>query len=183
MARWFSKMIRFKFGHASVTWENQVLWLDGVRLLTFTYFESKRTIRRCRKEIPNCQSCLSQGKAVMSQKVLVVDDSGVMRKIVIRSLAAVGITDVVEAADGAKGFEAFQAESFDMVLTDWNMPNRSGLELLQDIRGAGSDVPVIMITTEAEKTRVLEAIQAGASDYLAKPFEQDTLREKLEKYV
>lgn len=119
----------------------------------------------------------------MSLKALVVDDSGVMRKIVIRSLAAVGITDVVEAADGSKGFDAFQADAFDMVLTDWNMPNRSGLELLQDIRHAGSEVPVIVITTEAEKSRVLEAIQAGASDYLAKPFEQDTLRKKLEKYL
>lgn len=124
-----------------------------------------------------------QRARLMSQKVLVVDDSGVMRKIVCRSLAAVGVTDVVEAVDGADAFEAFQRDSFDMVLTDWNMPNKTGIELLKDIRGTGSTVPVIMITTEAEKGRVLEAIQAGASDYLAKPFEQDTLREKLEKFT
>ncbi len=116
-------------------------------------------------------------------KVLVVDDSGVMRKIIIRSLNAVGVNDTVEAGDGAEGFTAFKADSFDMVLTDWNMPVRSGLELVQDIRGTGSQVPIIMITTEAQKTQVIAAIQAGVTDYLTKPFESDDLRAKLDKYV
>ena len=116
-------------------------------------------------------------------KVLVVDDSGVMRKIIIRSLNAVGVNDTAEAADGAEGFTAFQAGNFDMVLTDWNMPVRTGLELVQDIRGTGSQVPIIMITTEAQKTQVIAAIQAGVTDYLTKPFESDDLRAKLDKYV
>lgn len=116
-------------------------------------------------------------------KVLVVDDSGVMRKIIIRSLNAVGVTDTAEAGDGAEGFTAFQADSFDMVLTDWNMPVRTGLELVQDIRGSGSQVPIIMITTEAQKNQVIAAIQAGVTDYLTKPFEADDLRAKLDKYV
>ena len=64
---------------------------------------------------------------------------------------------------------------FDLVMTDWNMPNKNGLELLQEIRGGGRAVPVIMITTEAEAGRVKEAIEAGVNDYLAKPFENDVL--------
>ena len=116
-------------------------------------------------------------------KVLVADDSGVMRKIIIRSLNAVGISDIVEAADGAEGWEQLQANPVDLVLTDWNMPNVSGLDFLRKIRESGSDLPVIMVTTEAEKAKVIEAIQAGVTDYLCKPFESDELREKLEKYI
>ncbi len=116
-------------------------------------------------------------------KVLVADDSGVMRKIIIRSLNAVGVTDVVEAADGQDGWTKFQAEPFDFVLTDWNMPEMTGLEFLKAIRGSGSTVPVIMVTTEGEKAKVIEAIQAGVTDYLCKPFEAEELRDKLDKYV
>ncbi|HAC89623.1 MAG TPA: two-component system response regulator [Planctomycetaceae bacterium] len=116
-------------------------------------------------------------------KVLVVDDSGVMRKIIVRSLNAVGVTDVVEAGDGQEAFEKFQAESFELVLTDWNMPVRNGLELVKDIRGSGSKVPIMMVTTEAQKSQVITAIQAGVTDYLTKPFENETLRKKLDKYV
>ncbi len=116
-------------------------------------------------------------------KVLVADDSGVMRKIIIRSLNAVGVTDVVEAADGAEGWDQLQANPVDLVLTDWNMPNVSGMEFLRKIRESGSDLPVIMVTTEAEKAKVIEAIQAGVTDYLCKPFESEELREKLEKYI
>ncbi len=115
-------------------------------------------------------------------KVLVADDSGTMRKIIIRSLNAVGIQDVVEAVDGQEAFTKFQSEIFDLVLTDWNMPNKNGLDLVKDIRNEKSTVPVVMITTEGEKSRVLEAIQAGVSDYLLKPFTSDTLREKLDKF-
>ncbi len=116
-------------------------------------------------------------------KVLVADDSGVMRKIIIRSLNAVGVTDVVEAGDGKEGWTAFQADSFDIVLTDWNMPEMTGLDFLKQIRGSGSTVPVIMITTEGERGKVIEAIQAGVTDYLCKPFEAEELRDKLDKYV
>jgi len=119
----------------------------------------------------------------MSSKVLVVDDSGVMRKIIVRSLNVVGVTDIVEAEDGEQAFKAFQAEPFDLVLTDWNMPVRGGLDLVNDIRATGSQVPIIMVTTESERDRVLEAIKAGANDYLAKPFEASVLREKLERHV
>ena len=116
-------------------------------------------------------------------KVLVVDDSGIMRKIIIRSLNACGVSDIVEGANGNEGLAAFQSGPVDIVLTDWNMPEMSGLELLQAIRATGSAVPVIMITTEGDKSSVIEAVQAGVTDYLCKPFEQDELRDKLDKYV
>lgn len=119
----------------------------------------------------------------MSNKVLVVDDSGTMRKIIIRSLNVVGWTEIVEACDGNEGLAAFQSEPFRLVMTDWNMPNKSGIELTREIRASGSKVPIFMVTTEGEKGRVLEAIQAGITDYLVKPFSADMLREKLSKFA
>ena len=118
----------------------------------------------------------------MGKTVLVADDSSTMRKIILRSLQAVGVPDAVEAADGVEAVAKFQQHSIDLVLTDWNMPNKSGLEVIREIRALNAKVPIIMVTTEAEKTRVLEAIQAGVSDYLVKPFTAETLREKLEKH-
>jgi two-component system chemotaxis response regulator CheY len=118
----------------------------------------------------------------MSARVLVADDSSTMRKIILRSLSAVGIPSAIEAADGEEAINLFQPGEFDLVLTDWNMPRKNGLEVIQEIRKQDTDVTIIMVTTEAEKSRVLEAIQAGVSDYLVKPFTADTLREKLEKH-
>lgn len=118
----------------------------------------------------------------MSDRALVVDDSGVMRKVIVRSLNAVGFTDIVEAADGAEAFRMLQETTVSLVLTDWNMPNKSGIELTRDIRATGSTVPIFMITTEGERSRVVEAIQAGVNDYLLKPFTPEQVREKLDKY-
>ena len=115
-------------------------------------------------------------------RVLVVDDSSTMRKIILRSLNAVGVTDTAEAGDGSEAVAMFKKGEFDMVLTDWNMPGKTGLEVVQEIRAQDANIPIIMITTEAEKGRVMQAIQAGVSDYLVKPFTADTLREKLEKH-
>ena len=116
-------------------------------------------------------------------RVLVVDDSGTMRKIIIRSLNSLGVTETVEAADGNQALQLFQGQAFDAILTDWNMPNMNGLELLKAVRGAGSKLPVILITTESEKTRIVEAVQAGVSDYLVKPFDSESLRAKLERFI
>jgi len=118
----------------------------------------------------------------MSTRVLVADDSSTMRKIILRSLQAVGVTEATEAADGSEAVSLFKPGEFEMVLTDWNMPGKTGLEVTQEIRAQDANVPIIMITTEAEKGRVMQAIQAGVSDYLVKPFTADTLREKLEKH-
>ena len=119
----------------------------------------------------------------MSEKVLVVDDSGTMRKIITRALNSVGFSDIVEAADGNEAMEAFGRDAFQLIMTDWNMPNKSGIELTREIRATGSKVPIFMVTTEGERGRVIEAIQAGITDYLVKPFSQDTIREKLGKYA
>lgn len=118
----------------------------------------------------------------MSARVLVADDSATMRKIIMRSLNAVGIPTATEASDGNEAVQTFAPGQFDLVLTDWNMPGKTGLEVIKEIRAKDAKVPIIMITTEAEKSRVLAAIEAGVSDYLVKPFTPDTLREKLAKH-
>ena len=115
-------------------------------------------------------------------KVLVADESSTMRKIILRSLQAVGVPEAVEAADGVEAVALFKPGDFDLVLTDWNMPGKTGLEVIQEIREQDTKVPIIMVTTEAERGRVIQAIQAGVSDYLVKPFSADTLRKKLEKH-
>ena len=117
-------------------------------------------------------------------KVLLVDDSGVMRKIIARGLSSLWVDEVVEAADGVEALAKFgDGVGFDLILTDWNMPNMNGLELIQSIRGAGHKLPIMMITTESEKSQVLLAIQAGVNDYLVKPFDQDMLQMKLERVL
>lgn len=117
-------------------------------------------------------------------KVLLVDDSGVMRKIIARSLNSLWIDEVIEAADGVEALEVFKdGEGFDLVLTDWNMPRMNGLELVQAIRAAGHKLPIMMVTTETEKEQVVKAIQAGVNDYLVKPFDQDMLTMKLERVL
>ncbi len=118
----------------------------------------------------------------MSIRVLVADDSSAMRKMIIRSLNAVGVTDIVEACDGAEAISMFDSANVQMVMLDWNMPEMNGLEVLQEIRVQGSDVPVMMVMTKAEKQYILAAIQVGVTDYIVKPFTAALLREKLEKY-
>jgi two-component system chemotaxis response regulator CheY len=117
-------------------------------------------------------------------KILVVDDSATMRKIIIRSLLAVGVdeTRIVEAADGKEAIAIYRPGEFKAVLTDWNMPGATGIEVIKAIRVQDAEVPIIMVTTESEKRAVLEAISAGVTDYLSKPFEAETLREKLIKH-
>jgi len=115
--------------------------------------------------------------------VLVVDDSGTLRTIQKRCLNKLGVTDVVEEEDGLKALHKFEAGSFDLVVTDWNMPNMDGLTLLKEIRKRNALIPVVMVTTEAERSRVMEAVAAGVSDYLVKPFTSEGLREKLKKWV
>jgi len=118
----------------------------------------------------------------MSVRVLVADDSSTMRRIILRSLQVVGVSEATEAADGTEAVSLFKPGEFDLVLTDWNMPGKTGLEVIQEVRRQDANVPIIMITTETEKSRVMQAIQAGVSDYLVKPFTADMLREKLEKH-
>lgn len=123
----------------------------------------------------------STGKYVMSHRVLVVDDSGPMRAIVIRNLKSLGIEEIVEAADGDEALKLFRSSSFGVVITDYNMPNMNGLDLVKAIRSADATVPILMLTTEAERSTVVAAIQAGVSGYLIKPFDSSLLKKKLER--
>lgn len=117
-------------------------------------------------------------------RVLLADDSSTMRKIIIQSLQAIGVDNITEVATGDDAVIVFKAEpdSFDVVITDWNMPGKTGLEVIKAIRALNQDIPIIMVVTESEKGQVMQAIQAGVSDYLVKPFTKDTLQEKLEKH-
>ena len=119
----------------------------------------------------------------MSTRVLVADDSETMRNIITRSLKAVGIPSTVEATDGNEAVQIFIPGHYDLVLADWKTPGKTGLEVTQAIRAEDPKVPIIMITTEEEKQRVLEAVESGVTDYLVKPFTDDALQEKLEKHV
>jgi two-component system chemotaxis response regulator CheY len=112
-------------------------------------------------------------------KALVVDDSSVMRRIVIQALAAAGITDVAEAGDGQEAVRKASEQDFGVVLMDWNMPNMLGIDAVRAIRANGKKMPIIMVTTEAEKSRVLDAIKAGANQYVIKPFEAATIVAKV----
>lgn len=116
-------------------------------------------------------------------KALVVDDSMTIRRIIIKALGIVGINETVEAANGIEALEAAKDDDIGLVLLDWNMPKMNGMDALKALRAAGNKVPVIMVTTEAEKTRVIEAIKAGANDYLIKPFTPEQLAAKVKNHV
>lgn len=116
-------------------------------------------------------------------KFLVVDDFSTMRRIVRNLLKELGFTNVQEAEDGVDALAKLRAETFDFVVSDWNMPNMTGLELLQAIRADEKlkHLPVLMVTAEAKKENIIMAAQAGASGYVVKPFTAATLDEKLKK--
>ncbi|QAV25134.1 chemotaxis response regulator CheY [Proteus hauseri] len=116
-------------------------------------------------------------------KFLVVDDFSTMRRIVRNLLKELGFTNVDEAEDGADALAKLRNSTIDFVITDWNMPNMDGLELLKNIRSdAGlATTPVLMVTAEAKKENIIAAAQAGASGYVVKPFTAAILEEKLNK--
>ncbi len=116
-------------------------------------------------------------------RALVVDDSLTIRRIVVKALGIVGITEATEAGDGEEAVKALQNGKYDVILLDWNMPKMSGIEALRMLRKSGEKTPVIMVTTEAEKSRVIEAIKSGANDYLIKPFTPEQLAAKVKNVV
>lgn len=120
---------------------------------------------------------------IENTKYLVVDDFSTMRRIVRNLLKELGFLNVQEAEDGVDALAKLRAEEFDFVVSDWNMPNMTGLELLKAIRADAKlkHLPVLMVTAEAKKENIIEAAQAGASGYVVKPFTAATLDEKLKK--
>ncbi|MBI1174167.1 MAG: chemotaxis protein CheY [Sideroxydans sp.] len=116
-------------------------------------------------------------------KFLVVDDFSTMRRIVRNLLKELGFTNVQEAEDGVEALSKLRGGDFEFVVSDWNMPNMTGIELLRAIRADATlkHLPVLMVTAEAKKENIIEAAQAGASGYVVKPFTAATLDEKLKK--
>jgi len=118
-----------------------------------------------------------------SIKVLVVDDMSTMRRIVKNVLKQIGYTDMDEAENGEEGLKKLRVGGYGLVVSDWNMPVMSGIELLKAIRADPElkHLPVLMVTAEAQKENIMEAVQAGVNNYVVKPFTAEALQEKLTK--
>jgi two-component system chemotaxis response regulator CheY len=116
-------------------------------------------------------------------RILIVDDFSTMRRIVKNLLNDLGFSNTAEAEDGNAALAALRASKFDFVVTDWNMPGMTGIELLKEIRADASlaKMPVLMVTAEAKREQIIEAAQAGVNGYIIKPFTAATLQEKLTK--
>lgn len=115
-------------------------------------------------------------------KVLVVDDMLTMRKIVTKILRELGFTDIIEAADGAEAWTKTQAGGVGLIISDWNMPNCTGLDFLKRVRADQNlaKTPFLLVTAEAEGHQVAEAIKSGVDQYVVKPFSKEGLKAKLE---
>ena len=121
----------------------------------------------------------------LSTRILVVDDMLTMRKLVGKVCKDIGFTDITEAADGNLAWQALLAANppIGLIISDWNMPNCSGIDLLRKIRSDQKygKLPFILVTAEAEQSQIIEAVKAGVSNYVVKPFTADVLKQKLEQ--
>ncbi|RPI75049.1 MAG: response regulator [Desulfobacteraceae bacterium] len=118
-----------------------------------------------------------------SIKVLIVDDFATMRRIVKGVLKQLGFNNIIEAEDGNAALEELRKDKFGLIVSDWNMPNMSGLDLLKAVRGDANlkGIPFLMVTAEGQKENVVEAVKSGVSNYIVKPFTPETFNEKLQK--
>jgi len=122
-------------------------------------------------------------KLDFKEKILIVDDFATMRRIVKNLLKQLGYENITEAEDGEQAYAKLKGGGFKFVVSDWNMPNLDGLGLVQKVRSDPElkTMPFLMVTAEAEKEKVIEAIKAGVSNYIVKPFTAETLKEKMDK--
>lgn len=118
-----------------------------------------------------------------NMRVLIVDDFSTMRRIVRNILRQLGFNNVVEADDGTTAWETLNREKIDFIVSDWNMPKMTGIELLRKVRSSEqfADTPFLMVTAEAQQENIIEAAQAKVSNYIVKPFTADTLKQKIDK--
>ncbi len=123
--------------------------------------------------------------ADLNMRVLLVDDFSTMRRIIRNLLKDIGYTNVEEAEDGAVALTKLKAETFEFIISDWNMPNMTGIELLKAVRADTSlkALPFLMVTAEAKPENVTEALKAGVNNYIVKPFTSATLKEKIDKIL
>ena len=117
----------------------------------------------------------------LNMKVLIVDDFATMRRIVRNVLKQIGFTTMIEADNGKAALKVLKKENIDLILCDWNMPEMPGIELLKAIRSDDElkNIPFVMVTAEAQKDNIIEAVKAGVSSYIVKPFTAETVSEKL----
>ena len=115
-------------------------------------------------------------------RILVVDDSSTMRRIIINALNKVGYSDYVEAGNGREGVDKLAAGPVNLIITDWNMPEMSGLEFIKAVRANDQTkhIPALMVTTNAAQADITQAMEAGVNNYLVKPFTPDTIKEKIQ---
>lgn len=129
----------------------------------------------------------AKGDMVMDRnlRILVVDDFTTMRRIIIGLLKDLGFSNVEEADDGKTALPMLQSHKYDLMISDWNMPGMTGLDLLKAVRADEnlSKLPVLLVTAEAKKEQIVEAAQAGVNGYIVKPFTAITLKDKLEKIL
>ena len=118
-----------------------------------------------------------------NSKILIVDDFPTMRKIVRGVLKQIGYTNIDEAEDGALAYAKVETGDYDFIISDWNMPNMTGLEFLKAVRAnpKSKHIPFLMVTAEADKENIVEAVKSGVSNYVVKPFNAGTLKEKIDK--
>jgi two-component system chemotaxis response regulator CheY len=118
-------------------------------------------------------------------RILTVEDSATMRRIIRNTLKRVGYDDVVEAENGQMALSKLATESIDFVITDWSMPEMNGLDFILEVRRNESTkhLPVLMITTVAEREDILTALKAGVNNYIVKPFDADTLKTKIDQVL
>lgn len=118
-------------------------------------------------------------------KILVVDDFPTMRRIVMNLLKEIGYVQFAQAEDGVKAWEAVQGTQFDLIVSDWNMPNMTGIDFLRKVRSSErfKAIPFLLITAEAKRSQIFEAAEAGTDGYIVKPFTAGTLMEKLNKII
>jgi len=118
---------------------------------------------------------------VSSLKILAVDDSPTMRRIIVNTLKRAGYENVTEASDGKDALAKMKVEQFNFVITDWNMPEMDGLTFVSQIRSLDEfkDMPILMVTTRSVKDDIIEAMKAGVNNYIVKPFTPETLSEKI----
>jgi len=116
-------------------------------------------------------------------KILVVDDFSTMRRIIKNLLRDLGFTNTAEADDGSTALPMLQTGKYDFLVTDWNMPGMSGIDLLRAVRADDSikSMPILMVTAEAKRDQIVAAAQAGVNGYVVKPFTAAVLKEKIEK--
>ena len=118
-----------------------------------------------------------------NMKILIVDDMATMRRIVKNILKQLGFSNVEEAENGQDGLQKLRTDTFGFVVSDWNMPVMTGIDMLRAIRADDKlkGIPVLMVTAEAQQANLVEAIQAGVSNYIVKPFTAETMQEKMAK--